>query len=184
MAGVTSASEVSMNIFILARDPDQAAKYQCDKHVPKMLLEAAQMLCNAFPDGEAPYKRTHYNHRCSRWARETPENFQWLLRHAWALAEEYRFRFGRMHATEAVLFWVGHAWKDDDDYQLPSPEIQSYRLGLTPNAISGTNMDRYRGGGAVASYRRYYAAEKARFAKWERGRSAPPWWRRYLKQVG
>ena len=33
-----------MNIFILNDDPVIAAQEQCDKHIPKMVVESAQML--------------------------------------------------------------------------------------------------------------------------------------------
>ena len=36
-----------MNIFILSLDPVEAAQLQCDKHVPKMLVESGQMLSTA-----------------------------------------------------------------------------------------------------------------------------------------
>ena len=32
-----------MNLFYLSRDPVEAARLQCDKHVVKMILETAQM---------------------------------------------------------------------------------------------------------------------------------------------
>jgi hypothetical protein len=43
-----------MNIFYLDKDPIKAAEYSCDKHVVKMILESAQMLCTAHRvlDGE------------------------------------------------------------------------------------------------------------------------------------
>lgn len=36
-----------MNIFVLDPNPRIAAKYHCDKHVVKMILETAQMLCTS-----------------------------------------------------------------------------------------------------------------------------------------
>ena len=36
-----------MNIFYLDADPDTAARLQYNKHVVKMVLESAQMLCSA-----------------------------------------------------------------------------------------------------------------------------------------
>ena len=36
-----------MNIFYLDRNPKVAAEMHCDKHVVKMILESAQMLCTA-----------------------------------------------------------------------------------------------------------------------------------------
>ena len=37
----------TMNIFYLNRDPYKAAEIQYNKHVVKMILESAQMLCTA-----------------------------------------------------------------------------------------------------------------------------------------
>jgi hypothetical protein len=72
-----------MNIFVLDTDPQIAAGFLCNKHVVKMSLESAQMLCSAFENGEAPYKRSYYNHPCTKWARESQANYEWLLAHAY-----------------------------------------------------------------------------------------------------
>jgi hypothetical protein len=37
-----------MNIFVLDEDPVISAQMQCDKHIVKMPLETAQMLCSVF----------------------------------------------------------------------------------------------------------------------------------------
>ncbi len=40
-----------MNIFVLDLNPALAAQYQADKHIVKMVLESAQLLCSPFePD--------------------------------------------------------------------------------------------------------------------------------------
>ena len=36
-----------MNIFILDKDIEKCAQYHCDKHLIKMILESAQLLCTA-----------------------------------------------------------------------------------------------------------------------------------------
>ena len=36
-----------MNIFVLDKDPREAARMLCDKHVPKMIVESGQMLSTA-----------------------------------------------------------------------------------------------------------------------------------------
>ena len=36
-----------MNIFILDEDPVIAARMLCDRHIPKMIVESAQMLSTA-----------------------------------------------------------------------------------------------------------------------------------------
>ena len=83
-----------MNIFVLDRHPVTAAQLQCDRHVVKMVLESAQMLCTSINmlGGQAQYKTAHVNHPCSVWARETLGNFLWLYDHGMALAKEYTHR--------------------------------------------------------------------------------------------
>ena len=62
-----------MNIFYLDKDPVKAAQVQYNKHVVKMILESAQMLCTAHhvygdPDS-VPYKQAHLNHPSTIWTR-------------------------------------------------------------------------------------------------------------------
>lgn len=94
-----------MNIFILSEDPQEAAEMMCDKHVVKMILETAQLLCSPFPPGEAPYKRSHYNHPSAVWARESVRNYEWLIVHGLALCDEYFFRYGKQHKSKEVILW-------------------------------------------------------------------------------
>ena len=57
------------NIFYLSECPVESAQSQCDKHVVKMILESAQMLCTAHhacpSDAERPRSSTskHTNAR-------------------------------------------------------------------------------------------------------------------------
>jgi hypothetical protein len=154
-----------MNIFVVDSDPDVAAQSLCDKHIVKMVLESAQLLCAPFSPGTAPYKRTHFNHPCAAWVRASIANYAWLLEHARALEREYRFRFGRDHACVDVIAWCRrHARKSG----VP-------RGPLTPFAQAMPEVYRV-AGDAVAAYRSYYIAEKAYMARWNRGRKPPPWW--------
>ena len=72
-----------MNIFVLHKDPKIAAQMACDKHVIKMILETAQMLCTAArtKGAWAPYKQTHKKHPCTLWAAATKANWVWLTTH-------------------------------------------------------------------------------------------------------
>ena len=97
-----------MNIFYLHRDPYKAAEYQYNKHVVKMILESAQMLCTAHHHyaeqseadvGYIPYKKAHYNHPSTKWVRESDEHYMWLFDHMVALGEEYTKRYGKTHLT-------------------------------------------------------------------------------------
>ena len=154
-----------MNIFVLDESPVVSAKYACDKHCVKMILESAQMLCSAHPEGTAPYKRSHYNHPCTKWVRETAKNYEWLLSHAYALCEEYTSRYGRVHKTESVIEWC--------DYNRPDLP----KIGLTehPKCMP----DYCKAESVVESYRNYYIKEKSHFVSWK-GMDSPKWYREAL----
>ena len=93
-----------MNIFYLHQDPEKAARYQYNKHVVKMILESAQILCTVHhkymgDDADVPYKATHRNHPSTLWASETANNYAWLYDHFVALSDEYKKRYGKEHLS-------------------------------------------------------------------------------------
>ena len=94
---------MGLNIFFLDRDPKKAAEAQIDKHVIKMILESAQMLCTAHHELYSfhtdLYKPTHKNHPCSIWVRESRDHYNWLYKHMMALGSEYTKRYGKNHKT-------------------------------------------------------------------------------------
>ena len=92
-----------MNIFYLDKDPIAAAVVQYNKHVVKMILESAQMLCAAHhilgdPD-DVPYKLAHKNHPCTIWVRENSLHYDWLYEHMIALGDEYTARYNKTHMS-------------------------------------------------------------------------------------
>ena len=58
-----------MNIFFIDRDPVLAARYHCDKHVPKMIVEYAQLMSTAHRllDGEPYETKNKRGHKLTRW---------------------------------------------------------------------------------------------------------------------
>ena len=75
-----------MNIFALSRCPMQSAWWLDDIRKNKMILESAQMLSTAVrvlsPDTDlSVYKVAYLNHPCTIWARQSRDNFKWLLSH-------------------------------------------------------------------------------------------------------
>ena len=152
-----------MNIFILDKNIQRCARYHCDQHVVKMILESVQMLCTALNKKgmSTPYKSTHVKHPCVLWVESSFDNFLWLQGLALALNTEYRYRFDKTvdHKSIAVL-----------------EEISAYtyeRQGLTEFAQA--MPDRYKvQHDPVLAYRRFYLGEKMHFARWTR-RRIPPW---------
>ena len=92
-----------MNIFYLDSDPVKAAQIQYNKHVVKMILESAQMLCTAhhhYGNGDnVPYKKAHYNHPSTIWCRQNASQYMWLYDHMIALGKEYTKRYKKTHLT-------------------------------------------------------------------------------------
>jgi hypothetical protein len=125
----------------------------CDSHTVKLLLESAQLLCTThrlcntgLP--EFLYKLTHKNHPCTKWVRESIQNYLWLCKHALALCEEYTYRYGKVHKSQRIIEWCCD--------NVPSELVDS---GLTPFALA--MPDQYKTDCPVESYRNYYKYDKA-----------------------
>ena len=173
-----------MNIFVLALDPIEAARMHCDKHIPKMCVEAAQMMASALRRHGAtdeqmpltksgtPYKGGYAHHPCTVWAGAIQSNFTWLSVHARTLCKEYRKRFGKMHACEfPIMVMSGMAKRIPVGKRTPFAQAMpdEYRVEYRhPENITNCNND------AVQAYRAYYHSKT--FAKWEKGTPAPDWW--------
>jgi len=165
-----------MNIFVLDKHPSVAARMHCDKHIPKMCVEAAQMMASALRRHGAtdeqmpltkkgtPYKGGYAHHPCTVWAGDSRSNFMWLYLHAITLCREYSKRFGKVHAC----------------YE-PIMHMKEHYL-LVPNGdrtpFAQAMPDEYRDDDVVKAYRRYYHSKQ--FAKWEKGTPAPDWWQGYI----
>jgi hypothetical protein len=147
-----------MNIFALSPDPKQAAQMHCDKHVVKMILESAQLLYSAHwmvnPDDlpSDAYKKTHVNHPCAIWVRESRENYQWLCHLAYWLCEEYTYRYGRIHATHDRIIWLG-----DNVPELPSIPLTPFRMAMP---------EEFKCDDPVLAYKKYYLGAKQRMFKY------------------
>lgn len=159
-----------MNIFSLHKDPRIAARYHCDTHVVKMILESAQLLCTAHRiiDGDDDlanerglYKSTHKNHPSALWARASAGNYCWLHELLYSLCNEYTFRYGKVHKVER-------------DGLLLRLAVLPAGIQITPRTQFAMAMpDEYRSADPIESYRRYYAGAKRGIAKWNKTRPSP-----------
>jgi len=168
--GSIPMEDKEMNIFILSGDPTEAAVAQINKHIVKMPLETAQMLCAAYPDGIAPYKKTHYNHPCTVWARTCIENFNWLVEHGIALCQEYTYRYGRRHKCQDVIEWC----RDNPPNLFTLGGKTAFAVAISDDAAcrSIPNFDSL---SVVDMYRAYYVYDKSYIATWKH-REPPMWW--------
>lgn len=157
-----------MNIFWLDTDLEKCAQMHVDKHVVKMPTEYAQMLsaCLVHWGYEAPYKLTHQNHPCTKWARKHKGNYQLLWDLADALGREYNFRYGKIHKAHKLL--LSNTIPRDIDtgekeiIRTPLPNCTSIKEGIPPE----TNL--------CDIYRMFYMQDKAHILSWKK-RGEPFW---------
>lgn len=184
-----------MNIFVLDTDPMVAARYHCNKHVVKMILEAGQMLCTAHwmghlaaqgrtladfrrakdawawlrevvPASDLPlWKASHVNHPCSVWTRATLPNYRWHSELGLALCAEYTRRYGKVHKAQALHEWLAV-------HTPPAWGSLSRQQLPWPQCVP----DDCQGFDAVQAYRDYYSRHKSHFAVWAPLASTPDWY--------
>ena len=185
-----------MNIFALSKCPEESAEQMIDKHVVKMPTETCQMLhtnilymyyvseFNSEPslkELKAFHKaiKSHLmkpamlNHPSTIWARESLDNFNWLLAHGKALCEEYSFRYSKRHGSEIRI-------KDVHEYKELLREHPYPMQELTPVTIAMDDSYRIQNDDlegwdfVIESYRHYYLEGKWEFAQWKKDRR-PDW---------
>lgn len=181
-----------MNIFWLDLDPAACAQMHCDKHVVKMILELAQLMCTAHRvlDGvqkeklktlsngrtrrqkiwelhdtrnDTLYSATHVNHPCAVWVRNCSHNYTMCYELFMELCKEYTKRYKKVHLCETKLSKIL--------YHCPVNIIRSTCPSEPPQAMP----DEYKVlNNPVQAYRNYYIGSKAQIAQWNH--SPTPFW--------
>jgi len=159
-----------MNIFLLDTDTRKCAQYHCDKHVVKMILETAQLLCGVHHmtdqvTNQVPYKLSHKNHPCAIWSRESLSNYLYLCDLGLELCKEYTYRYGKRHKSQDVIEWCVTNKPNICDKEFTEP------ARAMPNE--------YKVDSVVESYRNYYIGEKSKIAVWK-NREIPEWFKMEL----
>ena len=147
-----------MNIFHLHKDPKTCARYHCDKHVVKMILETGQMLSTAyrrhFGNNDDLYQTAYPRHPMTVWVGNSGGNFSWTMKLLEHLLEQYTLRYNKIHTTSRIfnLLNTKHTyWKDLTGDFLDPPLCMP----------DDCKRDCY-----IFSYRKYYKEYKLRFAKY------------------
>lgn len=152
-----------MNIFYLDSDIQKCVEYHCDKHVVKMILESAQLLCSVHhctgTGTPEMYKLTHKNHPDAIWARTSIRNYEYLFSLATLLGEEYAYRYNKQHASIRLT------------ERLPIPALGDSAFTEPPRCVH----DDFKSiEDTVEAYRAYYIREKGYFCTWTK-RPIPEW---------
>lgn len=127
---VNSAS--AFNLFLFDLDLERCAQSHDDKLCVKMILEYTQMLysiihlidpnllqletwrykCNSLGikpitgSDHVPYKKTHLNHPCILWGKESSKNYELICNLANELVKQFHIRFKKEHKCEKHLAYL------------------------------------------------------------------------------
>ena len=155
-----------MNIFYINTDPVVAARELADDHIRKMQIESAQMCSTAhWATGSiAPYKKAHLNHPSTKWVRESIQHYRWTINHGLEICNEFEKRYGKVHATKAVLQWL----------EQNEPNLPDNGFIAPPQCMD----DIYKSENTVDSYRIFYIEEKIKKKnlKYDRNPDSKPKW--------
>ena len=151
-----------MNIFFLDFDVKKCAEYHCDKHVVKMILETAQLLCGVHHvtdqvTDQVPYKLSHKNHPCSIWVRSSLSNYLYLCDLGLELCKEYTYRYGKVHKCQDIGLVDKLKWFPNN---LPLGKFTDPTPAMPDQYKIPDN--------GVQSYRNYYNGEKQRMFSWKK----------------
>ena len=152
-----------MNIFVLSENQKEAAEWHLDKHIVKMPLESAQMLCTALHLAgcdSIPYKPVHRKHPCTLWVAESQQNFLWLCELGFALCEEYTYRYDKIHKCKDVIQFCRN-----NANRLPQQSRTNFVQAMP---------DEHKRNDPIEAYREYYRKAKNHIAVWSK-RNIPFW---------
>ena len=159
-----------MNIFHLDKNPKLCAKYHCDKHVVKMILETGQMLCTAYQRHyglkDDLYKPAYPHHPMTKWVGDSGGNFSFTIKLFDSLLDEYTHRYNKIHKTSRI------------NLLLNSKYINWHNMKGKFTTPPLCMPDEYKLDDYIESYKNYYIGEKMYFAKYNY--SETPHW---LKEV-
>lgn len=178
-----------MNIFVVHKDPIEAARALCDIHVNKMIVEGMQMLTTALKQSgflapnELPFRKdgitrysgnAHPHHPCTKWVGERMHhtyarcpNYSWLYFHTEELLRQYNFRYGKTHGCFDAFKSL--------------PKGSYVALEDVQNFVQAMPDEFKIEDDSVKAYRQFYHTKS--FAKWAKGSDAPEWWMQPLADL-
>jgi len=147
-----------MNIFHLDKDPLLCARYHCDKHVVKMILETGQMLCTAYQRHyglkDDLYKPAYPHHPMTKWVGNTLGNYFFTMKLFNHLLDEYNYRYNKWHKSSRINLLLNGKY------------IKWHNMTGEFTTPPLCMPDEYKLDDYIQSYKNYYIGEKMYFAKY------------------
>jgi hypothetical protein len=191
-----------MNLFILSMDPIEAAEMQCDKHVPKMLVESGQMLSTAHRvlDGKLTKKPSKSGKTMVKYwdLYEGANDLEAELLYykavhvghpctKWTMESDSNYRWHWEHMKALADEYTYRYSTEKEPYKTHKTQrellwqIQSIPRNIpkgpmTPFPLAMKSNPECMFDDPVKSYRAFYQTKQERFKMlWEKGRDKPEW---------
>ena len=119
------------------------AEEQKKLSVPESMFTAPTSISRPLEPGFRP---AHIHHPCAVWVRQSQGNYLWAAELAIGLADEYTYRYGKIHSCEAHAKWL---FENVPDY-----------TALDQEDFVQAMYDEYKRDDAVEGYRAYYRGSK------------------------
>ena len=167
-----------VNLFYLDTNPKKCAKYYCDKHVLKILIEICQILSQIHHKeigDKAPYKyTTNISEGLApyKWASKSINNYKYCINLAYALLNEYKIRYNKTtHKSEEVINWLSKNIPKNINNKYRTPFLFTNNIKIYNKYFKNT----------VYASRIAYIDFKCKNDKWSQNRK--PKWFDKLKEV-
>ena len=180
-----------MNIFVNHQDSKFAAQQNCAVHTVSQVKEISQMLTYCF-DAEllnyAPLTKSgtvrkqgksHRNHPCSKFIRQSKSNMYWALEHAYYLDEERLWRANNTKQPHWDIQFFDWVVNNIDNSLVPDGPLTEFAVAIGDDKICRQRIKDFDKLPVVEQYHQYYICDKT-FAEF--GRRGAPSWFTELKQ--
>lgn len=147
-----------MNIFFLDNNPGFAARYHCDQHVNKMIVESVQLISTACRKlgntNQFLYKSINQGKELVDWILTSRSNLGWVLALVISLNNERKVRWGKTidHKSFEVLKKIYHECKFGE---FPVLGETAMPLRIPEQARLACSIED--NGDVIKSYRKYYS---------------------------
>ena len=163
-----------MQLFVIDRDPHEAAHSLADCHIRKQILETAQILTaywvnSGYERLEWMPKPQNYNHPVVKAVNR--ENVHWIIEHFYGLFASFNYRFNKKHNYDDLFKkYVENFLKKDlfiicADYSKIIETFHRMFSGFAPKP-----------GDIVSEYRQYYQWKAKQIKNFKYTNMLPPEW--------
>jgi len=114
------------------------------------------------------YKAVHHSHPCTVWTMQSKTNYHWHYLHYAALAEEYEYRYGKLHGSFNRDTELGKILSQFPE-NIPEGGQTPFALAMKANPECIALND------PIEAYRAFYQTKQDRFTISWTNRQQPEW---------